>query len=33
MQIIGHKYADDTVLAASAALERVNPWDHAYPPR
>lgn len=33
MQVIGRRYADDDVLAVSAASERVNPWDHAYPPR
>lgn len=33
MQVIGRRYADETVLAVSAASERVNPWKHAYPPR
>lgn len=33
VQVIGRRYADDDVLAVSAASERVNPWDHAYPPR
>lgn len=29
-QLIGRHYEDDTVLAASAALERERPWDHLY---
>lgn len=33
LQIIGRRFADDTVLAASAAFERVKPWHDAYPPR
>jgi amidase/aspartyl-tRNA(Asn)/glutamyl-tRNA(Gln) amidotransferase subunit A len=33
MQIIGPRFADDDVLAASAAFERTRPWDDAYPPR
>jgi amidase/aspartyl-tRNA(Asn)/glutamyl-tRNA(Gln) amidotransferase subunit A len=33
MQIIGRRFADDTVLAASAAFERVRPWQQTYPPR
>ncbi|MFB6148087.1 MAG: amidase [Halobacteriales archaeon] len=32
MQLIGRRYADETVLAASAAFERVQPWQDAYPP-
>lgn len=32
LQIVGHRHADETVLAASAALERVRPWQDAYPP-
>ncbi len=31
LQLVGHRYADDTVLAASAALERERPWDGHYP--
>jgi amidase len=30
MQIIGRRYADADVLAASAAFERLQPWQHAY---
>jgi amidase/aspartyl-tRNA(Asn)/glutamyl-tRNA(Gln) amidotransferase subunit A len=30
MQIIGRRYADADVLAASAALERLRPWRDAY---
>ena len=30
MQIIGRRFADDTVLAASAACERVRPWSGSY---
>lgn len=33
LQIIGPRFADDDVLAASGAFERANPWDDAYPPR
>lgn len=33
MQVAGRRFADETVLAASAAFERVRPWDHLYPPR
>ncbi|MFB6300149.1 MAG: amidase [Halobacteriales archaeon] len=32
MQLIGRRYDDETVLAASAAFERVHPWHDAYPP-
>ncbi len=33
MQIVGQRYADDVVLAASAAFERLRPWagDYAIP--
>ena len=30
MQIIGRRYADADVLAASAAFERLRPWKDAY---
>ena len=30
MQIIGRRYADADVLAASAAFERLRPWQDAY---
>jgi amidase len=30
MQIIGRRYADMDVLAASAAFERLRPWRHTY---
>lgn len=30
MQVIGRRYADDEVLAASAAIERVRPWQQHY---
>jgi len=30
MQIIGRRYADDTVLAASAVFERIKPWQQTY---
>lgn len=33
MQIVGRRHADDAVLAASAAFERVKPWFDSYPPR
>lgn len=33
MQLIGDRYADETVLAASAAFERIQPWHEHYPPR
>jgi Asp-tRNA(Asn)/Glu-tRNA(Gln) amidotransferase A subunit family amidase len=32
LQIVGRRHAEDRVLAASAALERVRPWQDAYPP-
>jgi len=31
MQIVGQRYSDDTVLAASAAVERQRPWESLYP--
>jgi amidase/aspartyl-tRNA(Asn)/glutamyl-tRNA(Gln) amidotransferase subunit A len=30
LQIIGQRFADDDVLAASGAFERVRPWHHRY---
>jgi amidase/aspartyl-tRNA(Asn)/glutamyl-tRNA(Gln) amidotransferase subunit A len=30
MQIIGRRYADTDVLAASAAFERLQPWQDSY---
>jgi amidase/aspartyl-tRNA(Asn)/glutamyl-tRNA(Gln) amidotransferase subunit A len=33
MQIVGPRFAEEEILAASAVFERVRPWDHAYPPR
>lgn len=30
MQVIGRRYADEDVLAASAAIERVRPWHQHY---
>lgn len=30
MQIIGRRYADDDVLAASAVFERMRPWQETY---
>jgi amidase/aspartyl-tRNA(Asn)/glutamyl-tRNA(Gln) amidotransferase subunit A len=30
MQLIGRRGADVDVFAASAAFERVRPWDHIY---
>jgi len=30
LQIVGRRFADDTVLAASATFERVRPWHQAY---
>jgi amidase len=30
MQIIGRRHADQSVLCASAVLERVRPWRHTY---
>lgn len=31
MQLVGDRFADDDVLAASAAFERQRPWHDAYP--
>jgi len=31
LQIVGGRYEDETVLAASAALERERPWHDIYP--
>ena len=30
MQIIGRRYADTDVIAASAAFEQIRPWDDTY---
>jgi Asp-tRNA(Asn)/Glu-tRNA(Gln) amidotransferase A subunit family amidase len=30
-QPVGRRYEDDTVLAASAAIEREQPWNYRYP--
>ena len=30
MQIVGKRYADADVLAASAAFERFRPWQQSY---
>ena len=30
MQIVGRRYADADVLAASAAFERLRPWQDSY---
>ena len=30
MQIIGRRYGDADVLAASAAFERLRPWHDSY---
>ena len=30
MQLIGRRYADADVLAASAAFERLRPWRDGY---
>ncbi len=32
LQVVAPRFADDTLLAASAAFERVRPWAHTYPP-
>ena len=32
LQIVGPRFADDEVIAASAAFERGRPWEHIYPP-
>jgi Asp-tRNA(Asn)/Glu-tRNA(Gln) amidotransferase A subunit family amidase len=31
MQVAGRRYADDDVIAASAAFERQRPWHDTYP--
>jgi aspartyl-tRNA(Asn)/glutamyl-tRNA(Gln) amidotransferase subunit A len=31
VQLVGQRYDDETVLAASGAIERERPWDHLYP--
>jgi Asp-tRNA(Asn)/Glu-tRNA(Gln) amidotransferase A subunit family amidase len=31
LQLVGDRYDDDVVLAASAAVERERPWDDHYP--
>jgi Asp-tRNA(Asn)/Glu-tRNA(Gln) amidotransferase A subunit family amidase len=33
LQIVGRRFADATVLAASAAFEQARPWAQLYPPR
>lgn len=33
LQMIGDRFADTDVLAASGAFERVRPWHDTYPPR
>ncbi|MFB6074253.1 MAG: amidase [Haloarculaceae archaeon] len=33
MQVIGDRFDDETVLAASGAVERVRPWQDLYPER
>lgn len=33
MQLVGDRFDDETVFAASGAFERVRPWHDAYPPR
>ncbi len=33
MQIVGRRYNDDTVLAASGTIERSRSWHDMYPPR
>jgi amidase/aspartyl-tRNA(Asn)/glutamyl-tRNA(Gln) amidotransferase subunit A len=30
MQLIGRRYADADVLAASAVFERIRPWHQTY---
>jgi Asp-tRNA(Asn)/Glu-tRNA(Gln) amidotransferase A subunit family amidase len=31
MQVVGSRFAEDDVLAASAAVERRRPWRDTYP--
>ena len=33
LQIAGRRFADETVIAASAAFEAARPWAATYPPR
>ncbi len=33
LQLVAPRFADDGLLAASAAFERARPWQHMYPPR
>lgn len=33
LQVVGDRFADTDVLAASGAFERVRPWHDTYPPR
>ncbi|ELZ29372.1 glutamyl-tRNA amidotransferase subunit A [Halogeometricum pallidum JCM 14848] len=33
LQIVGPRYHDERVFAASAGFERVNPWHYMYPPQ
>jgi amidase/aspartyl-tRNA(Asn)/glutamyl-tRNA(Gln) amidotransferase subunit A len=33
LQLVARRFADDVLLAASAAFERVRPWHDLYPPR
>jgi amidase/aspartyl-tRNA(Asn)/glutamyl-tRNA(Gln) amidotransferase subunit A len=33
LQLVGDRFADTDVLAASGAFERVRPWHDTYPPR
>jgi amidase/aspartyl-tRNA(Asn)/glutamyl-tRNA(Gln) amidotransferase subunit A len=30
MQLIGDRYADEDIFAASATFERIRPWHDAY---
>jgi len=30
MQLVGERFRDDTVLAASAAIEQERPWQDSY---
>lgn len=33
LQVIGDRFADDEVLAANGAIDRVRPWNDTVPPR
>lgn len=33
LQLVGDRFADTDILAASGAFERVRPWHETYPPR